>query len=130
SAGNPLGNVSVTFTAPSTGASATFPGGGSALTNSSGVATIRPTANGTIGTYNVTAAVGGATATFVLTNTRLPNLITATGGTPQTASYNSPFARSLQARVTDGDGHPLSGVPVTFTAPATGPSAIFAGSGL
>ena len=58
------------FTAPpQSGASATFPGGGAATTNASGVASITPTANGILGSYNVTAVVGALTATFALTNT-------------------------------------------------------------
>jgi hypothetical protein len=69
SAGHPLSNIAVTFTAPVSGASATFSGGGSALTGSSGVAGITPTANGILGTYNVTAIVGAYSATFALTNT-------------------------------------------------------------
>jgi hypothetical protein len=69
SAGNPLSNVIVNFSAPSSGASATFPGGASASTNASGVASVTAAANGALGSYNVTATVGERTATFALTNT-------------------------------------------------------------
>lgn len=69
SAGHPLNNVSVTFTAPGSGASATLPNSGTASTNSSGIASITATANGSLGGYNVTAVVGALTATFALTNT-------------------------------------------------------------
>ena len=71
---NPVANASVTFTAPSSGASGAFAGGASiatALTNTSGTA-VSPifTANGTAGTYSVSATTANATAaaTFSLMN--------------------------------------------------------------
>jgi hypothetical protein len=86
SAGHPLNNLTVIFTSPSSGASATLPGG-SALTNASGVASITPTANGILGTYNVTAVVGALTATFALTNTpATPTSVAATATTPTSVS--------------------------------------------
>lgn len=75
SGGSPVSGVSVTFTAPSSGASGTFATSGSATesdtTNSSGVATSSAfTANSTTGSYSVTAAVSGVStpASFSLTN--------------------------------------------------------------
>ncbi len=68
SAGHPLPNVAVVFAAPSSGASASVPGNGSVLTDSNGVASITATANGIVGSYNVTATVGAFEANFVLTN--------------------------------------------------------------
>jgi len=74
---NPVSGVSVTFTAPSTGASAAFSGTGataSVSTNNAGVATAPAlTANGTAGTYTVNASVAGVTtpAAFPLTNSSL-----------------------------------------------------------
>jgi hypothetical protein len=71
---NPVQGVTVTFTAPSSGASGTFPGNlltVTATTNASGVATAPPfVANSTAGTYTVTATVanGAAPASFTLTN--------------------------------------------------------------
>ncbi|MGB8832025.1 MAG: hypothetical protein WCC95_07745 [Candidatus Sulfotelmatobacter sp.] len=73
--GTAASGVSVTFTAPASGASGTFANGNateSDTTNSSGVATSSAfTANSTAGTYSVTAAATGATASasFSLTNT-------------------------------------------------------------
>ena len=65
----------MTFTAPGSGASGTFAGTGTAtataVTNSSGVATAPAfTANGTAGSYTVTASVSGVgtPASFSLTN--------------------------------------------------------------
>ena len=54
--------------------------------------------------------------------------IVATAGTPQSATVNTAFATALQAMVKDANGNPLSGVTVTFTAPASGASATFGGS--
>jgi hypothetical protein len=83
SAGHPLNNVTVHFTAPLSGASATLPGGGTVQTNTSGIASITATANGTLGSYNVTATVGALTATFALTNTTgTPTNVVATATTP------------------------------------------------
>jgi hypothetical protein len=69
--GNPVPGVTVTFTAPGSGASGTFAGGANtAVTNSSGVATSATfTANGTTGAFLVTASFsGGPSATFSLKN--------------------------------------------------------------
>jgi uncharacterized repeat protein (TIGR01451 family) len=74
--GNPQNGVSVTFTAPGSGASGTFSGASTTVitnTNSSGVATAPTfTANGTAGSYNVVASIGAGlpTATFALTNSK------------------------------------------------------------
>ncbi len=73
--GSPLSNVTVTFTAPTTGASGTFTGGSNiatANTDASGTATAPTfTANFTNGTYTVNATVSGAAtpAAFALTET-------------------------------------------------------------
>lgn len=68
---NPVGGVAVTFTTPSTGASATFNGATTATvtTGANGIA-VAPvlTANGLTGTYTVTAAEGSYTTSFSLTN--------------------------------------------------------------
>ncbi len=133
--GNPVSGVTVTFTAPATGASAAFGGAGTAtaVTNGSGIATAPVlTANGTAGSYAVTASAAGAgtAASFNLTNLAgSATSITATAGTPQSATVNTAFATALQASVEDANGNPVSGVTVTFTAPATGASAAFGGAG-
>ena len=70
---NPVPNIDVTFTAPVSGASATFAGSGSVTvqTDASGFATAATlTANATAGAFNVTATFcGGPTVNFALTNT-------------------------------------------------------------
>ncbi|MCL5885089.1 MAG: polysaccharide deacetylase family protein [Deltaproteobacteria bacterium] len=79
--GTPVGGVTVTFTAPGSGAGGAFSGGSltaNAVTNSNGVATAPTlTANGQAGTYTVTAGVSGVAtpAVFSLTN----NPVTANG---------------------------------------------------
>src|SRR6202012_4695222 len=88
------------------------------------------TANGTTGTYTVAASVSGVTtpANFTLTNTAaVVASITATGGTPQSATISTAFATNLSATVLDSNSHAVSGVTVTFTAPASGASGTFAG---
>ena len=75
--GLPANGVSVSFTAPASGASATFIGGSTlatVLTDASGMATSpAPTANGITGAYSVVASyAGGASVQFGLTNTQAP----------------------------------------------------------
>ena len=82
--GTPLGGVTVTFTAPATGASGTFPNGSAttlATTNATGVASTTITANSTSGTYTVAATVGALpAASFTLTNYSGQPASISTGG--------------------------------------------------
>ena len=48
--------------------------------------------------------------------------ITANSGTPQTAVIGMQYAAPLVAKVSDASGNPVSGVTVTFAAPASGAS--------
>ena len=136
--GTPTSGVSVTFTSPAS-TDGTFADGGTPgvtdteTTNTSGVATSTVfTAGTTAGTYTVTGSAPGATATasFSLTNTAGPatNLIATSGG-GQSAVVSAAFANPLVATVTDGDGNAVTGVSVTFTAPASGASGLFADGG-
>lgn len=70
--GNPMAGVTVSFAAPTGGASATFPVGSTAVTNASGLASINANANATAGDYSVTATAAGVpgSATFALSNTQ------------------------------------------------------------
>jgi hypothetical protein len=129
---NPVSDAIVTFTASQspTGASGTFANGQPTetdTTNASGVATSTMfTANGISGPYTVTAAVGTVSATFNVTNSAgAPASITATSGTPQNAQIGTMFGAPLVVAVVDGASNPVSGVAVTFTAPATGASGTF-----
>lgn len=67
--GNPLAGILVIFSAPSSGAGATL-SPASALTGSNGVGSVTATANQTVGSYSVTAAVNGlaGSASYSLTN--------------------------------------------------------------
>jgi Bacterial Ig-like domain (group 1)/Viral BACON domain len=130
--GNPVPNNTVTFSAPTSGASGSFAGGvNTAKTNSAGVATAAVfKANTVAGSYTVTAGTGTLITNpgFALTNLAgAPATITATGGTPQTTAVNTAFANPLQATVNDSFGNPVAGATVTFTAPTSGASGTFAG---
>jgi uncharacterized repeat protein (TIGR01451 family) len=129
--GNPVVGVSVTFTAPASGAGGTFSNGDTTITvttDASGLAGATLTANTTAGSYSVTATVGGVAtpASFSLTNEAgAPAAITATGGDNQSTPVGTAFASALQATVTDQYGNPVSGVRVTFKAPSSGASGTF-----
>jgi hypothetical protein len=70
---------------------------------------------------------GTQSVNFNLTN--LPGagvqIVTLTGS-GQSTTVNTPFATLLQAQVTDAFGNAVNGANVTFQAPATGPSGMFA----
>src|SRR5579862_1985624 len=125
--GAPTSGVVVTFAAPTTGPGGTFSNTFSktatATTDVNGIATSPAfMANGTAGPYVVTASVPGVirAANFSLTNTTgAPASVIATSGTPQSAPINTPFAAPLVVTVFDSGQNPVSGVTVTFTAPAT-----------
>jgi uncharacterized delta-60 repeat protein len=55
-----------------------------------------------------------------------PSNISAIAGSGQSAIINSTFATALQAKVTDVNNNPVSGVIVAFNAPANGASGTFA----
>ncbi len=137
---NPVSGVSVTFTAPASGASGTFAtcSGGNATaetctvtSNASGIATASTlTANSTSGgPYNVAASASGLTSVdFALTNTAgaAATMTAQAGTTPQSTVHGSSFGTALAVKVVDSHSNPVSGVSVTFTAPASGPSGTFA----
>jgi hypothetical protein len=131
-AGNPVKGVQVVWSAPVSGASGTFTAGGSAAsTDSNGVATSGTfTANSVAGTYIVVASlpVGSATAGFSLTNTFSGTAtVRPAGGSPQQTQVTTQFPIPLAAIVSDSLGNPISGVAVTFAAPASGPGGTFPG---
>jgi subtilisin family serine protease len=72
--GNPLPNVTITFSAPDSGASVTFPSGNTAITGMNGEASMPVRANAIAGNYSVTASATGASgsiqATFTLNNSQ------------------------------------------------------------
>ena len=128
--GNLVSGVTVTFTAPTSGASGTFTTSSTAVTGSNGQATSNTyTANTTAGgPYNVVAsATGASSVSFPETNTAKyhRHTITATSGSGQTTTVGMAFANPLVATMTDQYGNPVSGVTVTFTPPASGASGSF-----
>jgi hypothetical protein len=131
SSGNTIADgTQVTFAAPPSGASATFPNGGVATTTN-GIASIAATANGTAGgPYTVTAASNGHTATFQLTNTPGPAAsIAPSAGTPQSVQVGNQFGTALAATVKDSGNNPVGNVSVTFAVnPVGGASGTFASS--
>src|SRR5439155_14620423 len=89
--GNPVPGVVVTFAAPSTGAGVTFSGGNTATTNAAGQASKSVTANGSAGSYTVTAAAPGVAtpASFTLTNNPgAPAAVPAASGGGQSATVH------------------------------------------
>src|SRR5207237_10414756 len=111
--GNPISGITVTFTAPGSGPSGTFPGNvttANVATNGSGVATAPVfTANGTAGgPYNVVASpgTGPPTTNFSLTNAKLNQTITF-GALPPKTFGDADFSVSATAS---------SGLPVSFSA--------------
>lgn len=137
--------VAVTFSAPATGASGRF-----ATTNSntatvgadaSGAAAAPAfTADGTPGSYTVTASSPYGSVAFALTNTAtgLPARLVAIPLKHRSARIGSRFPQPLQVRVLDAQGKPVAGVSVAFALSAgtadrcgtsTAASAGFAGGG-
>jgi protocatechuate 3,4-dioxygenase beta subunit len=134
----PLSGISVTFTAPTSGASGTFGSSGSTSvtvgTDANGIATAPGfIANQTEGDYSVKATSAYGSVTFSLHNTAsgVAASVSATAGTPQSATVNRQYAQPLQARVLDAHGNPVSGVTVAFSVGGggQGPGASFLGGG-
>ncbi len=128
--GIPVPNVLVTFTAPGSGASVTFPGGNTATTNAQGVASVSVTANTIPGSYTVQAAASGVAtnASFSLTNNAgAVSSISITGGNNQAVTVGTAFS-PLQILLKDSYGNPVPSTMVTFTAPGTGASGTFSNS--
>ncbi|MFT3698765.1 MAG: Ig-like domain-containing protein [Kofleriaceae bacterium] len=110
--GTPVPGVSVAYTKPGSGASATM--ASSATTSSSGVASVSATANATPGAYTVTATAGSVSTTFSLANIGAPNAITIVSGNNQSATVAQTFSQHLIAKVTDSANQPVAGASVGF----------------
>src|SRR5262245_43004633 len=74
------------------------------------------------------AAIAAALVTLAGAGPAFAQSITVTGGHSQSTTVNNAFTSNLQVTVLDASNNPVSGVPVTFTAPASGASATFSGS--
>jgi hypothetical protein len=124
--GNPTPGVTIDFSAPDSGASATL-SPTSAVTDANGLAQTQGTANAVAGDYDVTARVSGldVSTSFALSNA-LPDgsgIDDGGGGNPQAADLDTAFSCALVVHVTQPGGAPYAGVQVLFTAPASGASA-------
>lgn len=130
--GNPVPGVAVTFTAPSTGASATL-SPITVMSDANGLVSTTATANAIAGDYLVDVSVTGlgTVAQIPLTNLLDPTITMGGVGEPnQNASIDSAFACVLLVQVVDGAGDPMPGLAVDFVAPASGASAMLSnGSG-
>jgi len=138
SSGGPVSGATVSFAvqAGSTGASATFTGGGLSATeqtNEAGQATSPELVAGTTaGSFSVVASVAGlsSVATFQLTvGSGSPATLVAGAGSSQSTELGTDFPVPLAVTVTDADGNDVAGALVTFEAPASGASGTFAGAG-
>jgi adhesin/invasin len=99
-------------------------------TDANGLATFANLSISQVGTYQFLAtAAGVASATSNPFNITAggPTTIQSTGGTPQSAIVQTVYGAPLQVTVTDTAGNPVSGVPVKFAAPTSGPSGLFGG---
>ena len=115
SLGNPLSGVTVTFTVPSSGASASL-SASSAVTNTSGEAAVTATANSVAGSYSVTAGTAGvvSSASFSLTN------LTGSVGhalfvqQPSDTPAGATISPAVAVHVTDAGSNPIGGASVTI----------------
>ena len=123
--GNPVPGASVTFAAPTAGASAALTSS-PATTGANGQASVTATANTVAGAYTVTASVAGVTtpASFSLTNNARH------GGGSRGGLRLGPvgdgaqrFGSPLVVMVKDSYGNLVPGASVIFAAPASGATA-------
>jgi hypothetical protein len=115
-AGHLVQGASVTFTAPSSGASGTFASSATVTTDAAGRATAPVfTANGTAGAYQVTASVAGVAspAQFSLTNNKGDTTTTITD-TPDPSVYSQSYTVNFTVDpVVAGAGTPTGNVTVS-----------------
>ena len=130
SAGNPVGNTSVTFaiiTTP-TGAVGQSVSVTSGSTNASGQISTVLTLGNKAGTYSVTATstgLAGSPITFSATATPAPaKTIALTSGNAQSGGINAPLANPFVVTVTDSAGNPVANNSVTFAIVTTPLSAV------
>ncbi len=132
---NPVPFVPVTFTAQTGGSGATGLFGASPTANSAtgfdGIASAPfLTANTIAGAFQIAVTSPAGAVNLDMTNLPdVPAALTATFGGGQSATVGTAFANFLIAQVTDTYGNGVPAVNVTFTAPGSGVSAGFLGSG-
>ena len=126
----------ITFTLPSNGASASFAGGAlqyQVQTDANGFANSPSlVANNVEGPFVavVTAAGAADSVQFTLANSAatapVVSLLIVSGG-GQSATIGGVFANAARVKLVNAQSHPVAGRSVTFTFPAQGASASFAG---
>ncbi|MGP0074845.1 MAG: Ig-like domain-containing protein [Bryobacteraceae bacterium] len=133
---HPIRGVQVQFQSSSSSAPLSTT---SATTGSNGYALTYLTAPATTGSFTVTATAGLLSANFLInvsatTGSNTPvlsivagqgQLLNANTNTEGGTAYGSP----LEVLLTDANGNPLIGVPVTFTAPASAGTIVVGGLG-
>jgi hypothetical protein len=133
-ADQPIEGASVTFALPAgtTGAAASFVGGGSqatALTDENGQATSpRLVANGTVGRFAASATTAGVADPLVYSLRNVagaPASVVAGAGSGQSTTVGTRFAVPLAVTVTDANKNPVEGAVVTFSAPLQGATGRF-----
>jgi uncharacterized repeat protein (TIGR01451 family) len=104
SGGEPVNGGVITFTAPASGPTATLTGGTttSTATIANSQASTNPTANGTAGSYSVSAATNGSTsALFSLTNNQANTTMTLTSSVnPSDLNQNVTFTATVSSVAT------------------------------
>jgi adhesin/invasin len=132
--GSPVQGVAVTFAIlpGPTGASASFLGAPSVITDSAGLATSPPlVANGVAGRFTATASTAGVApvASYLLDNSASTVTLRTMSTHDPKAVVDTRYRSLLQARLLDASGRPLEGATVTFavTAADNGAAATFLG---
>uniref|UniRef100_Q020K9 Ig domain protein, group 1 domain protein n=1 Tax=Solibacter usitatus (strain Ellin6076) TaxID=234267 RepID=Q020K9_SOLUE len=100
------------------------------VTDATGLATFSSISISQVGQYQLSAqsgSVASATSSSFTIHAGAASTITPTGGTPQSAIIQTVYGEPLQVTVTDTAGIPVSGVPVLFAAPTSGPGGLFGG---
>lgn len=118
---NPVAGVTVVFGVVSGGGGIT---GGTAVTNSAGIAAVGSWTLGTVpGPNTLEATFGGLTVTFTATAVAgAPANMAKEAGDNQTASVDEAVAVAPSVRITDAQGNPVAGVSVTFAVASGGGS--------
>jgi hypothetical protein len=136
---NPVVSIPVVFSAPASGPSVylssttVLTDDQTLLSERPGLAALQPIgmANSIPGSYQVTATAGSVSVQFNLTNTSpaaVPASLSLPGGgavLPQQTPINTQFAAPLIVQPRGSNGYCIAQVPITFSAPASGPSATF-----
>lgn len=132
------GNVAVTVSGVSTPTLPFSPAAGSCPAAPFGLAPGQSCTLGflfsprTVGTWSQTIAVTSTAGNKVVVLSGVgvvaPRSVTILGGSGQEATVGTPFAHPLAVQVRDALGRPMQDVSVTFTTPASGPSAILSAS--